>query len=256
MIYLSADGRELWVLAAPPSLLFGTADNGAQGIDQGTIATPVRIIGTGSGVVTCGGIPRQDMTVRVRCTVGGEINDNSTVNPSATVLPAFEVSADDGVTWLPVQTVSDHRNRAEILVAKLGLTVRFANGSVAPSFVIGDVWQFACSASETVKALVPAVCADMDDYLNATYDLPLSAAAPNFVLKACELLRWYIIKQLGLAHDQSMAAYEPKEVTQWLANHQAGRMSRPKDLGITEKPPGTSFVYSPAPRVLRNEFPI
>ena len=117
--------------------------------------------------------------MRVRCTVGGEINDNSTVNPSATVLPAFEVSADDGVTWLPVQTVSDHRNGAEILVAKLGLTVRFANGSVAPSFVVGDVWQFACSASETVKALVPAVCADMDDYLNATYDLPLSAAAPN-----------------------------------------------------------------------------
>jgi phage gp36-like protein len=152
--------------------------------------------------------------------------------------------------------VSDHRNRAEILVAKLGLTVRFANGSVAPSFVAGDVWQFACSASETVKALVPAVCADMDDYLNATYDLPLSAAAPNFVLKACELLRWYIIKQLGLAHDQSMAAYEPKEVTQWLANHQAGRMSRPKDLGITEKPPGTSFVYIPEPRSLSREFPI
>ncbi len=238
--------EDFWIHAAPPSLLFGDADQGIQGIDEGIVTVPVRTTGTGSGRVTAGGIPRGAWTVLVRCTVGGEINDANTLNPSTTALPAFEFSRDGGTSWITSRPVSANRDAALIEVAKLGMRFIFENGSAPPSFVVNDVWTCHATPSADIIAAIPAVCAGMDKKLVGSFDLPLLAFPEDFTSNACDLLRWRLLKKIGVAERQDMQVYKPVEVWEWLKEAQGGAFTEKKtgtasQLGISEKAPGTHF---------------
>lgn len=251
--------EDFWRHAAPPSLLFGDADQGIEGIDEGSITAPVFVSGTGGGLITAGGIPRGAWTVQIKCVVAGEVNDANTLNPSATLLPAFEFSKDLGVTWLRAETVSAHRDFAIIEVAKLGMRFTFSNGA-APSFVVNDLWSCDTTPSEDITAGIPTVCARMDKFLVGSFDLPLTEFPADFTEVAADLLRWKLLKKIGVAEKQDLQVYKPVESWEWLKAAQVGDFVKPKDsLGITETGGGTSvqtFDPMPQPNPLCHELPI
>lgn len=248
--------EDLWIHAAPPALLFGDADDGIQGIDEGSITVPVLMSGTGTGTITAGGIPRGAWTVWVKCVVGGEVNDANTLNPSTMLLPAFQFSRDLGVTWLPTKTVSAHRDFAIIEVAKLGMRFTFSNGS-APSFVVNDIWACVTTPSADIIAMIPTVCARMDKKLVGSFDLPLTEFPPDFTWCAAMILRWDLLLKIGVAERQDIQVYKPVAAYDWLKEAQAGDFVKPQDsLGIVEKPAGTSVQDVRQVNPLCREFPI
>lgn len=237
--------EDFWIHAAPPSLLFGDADQGIQGIDPGSISAVTRTA-TGSGSVSVSGIPRGAFSVRVRCAVAGEINTSNIVN--AGTLPAFEISRDGGATYSAPIRVSAHRDEAIIEYAPLGLRFHFVNGA-APSFLVNDAWSCTTLPSADIVAGIPVVSAFMDKYLAGSFDLPLTAYPPDFTAHAADLLRWRLLRKIGVAHRQDMQAYKPEEVMAWLEQARGGSFAKEKALDIVEQPPGTSFpmLVPPAP---------
>lgn len=233
--------EDFWTHAAPPALLFGDAKSGTQGIDQGSITAPSRIAGTGSGVVTAKGIPRGAWTVRVQCVVGGEVNDAATVNPNATQLPSFRLSRDAGATYSEPVTVSTRRNQAVIEWARFGIEFLFGNGA-APSYVAADTWECLTQPSADIVAGIPVVCASMDKHLVGSFDLPLTSFPADFAAMAADLLRWRLLKKIGIADRQDLLVYRPVETWEWLRSAQKGEFVKPgTSLGIVEQSPGTSF---------------
>ena len=230
--------EDFWVHAAPPSLLFGDADQGIQGIDPGTISAVTRTA-TGSGSVEVDGIPRGTFNVRVRCSDPGEINSSDDVNPGT--LPTFEISLDGGLTYSAPIRVSAHRDEAIIEHGRSGLRLHFRNGATAPSFVSGDLDVFTTLPSADIIAGIPVVCAFMDKYLVGSFDLPLLSYPPDFTAHACDLLRWRLLKKIGVASRQDMLVYKPDEVMDWLEQARGGSFAKPAALAIVETPPGTSF---------------
>lgn len=239
---MSADGRELWEIAAPPSVLFADAHNGMQGLDPGSVTDlQLQPGGTSTGSIEPLGIPRGRFDVRLRCVVGGEINTADTINPSATALPSFAASADAGVTYFRTQVVTCTRDEAEIVVSQLGLRFRFRNGGAAPSFVAGEVWSCSTEPSRDIVALIPPLCASMDKYLGGSFDLPFLEYSPDFTLHLCSLLRWELIKKIGVSEKMDVTIYKPTEAMEWLKHAQRGDFAKPAQQGVKETPPGVSF---------------
>lgn len=255
---LYAQPEDLWIHAAPPSLLFGDANQAIQGIDPGIISD-VTLTQTGSGSISVSGIPRGTFSIKVLCHRGGEINSSDVANPG-TALPQFRLSSDDGITYSHPVTVSDNRDVAVIEWGAFGLRFEFRNGMAAPSFVAGDVATCTTMPSADIIAGLPVVCAFMDKYLVGSFDLPLTEYPPDFTAHACDLLRWRLLKKIGIAERQDMQTYRPDEVMEWLREAREGKFVKPEEsLGITETGGGTSvqaFVPVPGPNPLCGELPI
>lgn len=250
--------EDFWIHSAPPSLLFGDANQGIQGIDPGTISD-ITATQTGTGSMAVSGIPRGAFSVRVLCAVGGEINSSDVANPGL-VLPSFRISKDLGVTYSHPISVSDNRDLALILWAALGLRFEFRNGSASPSFVAGDHFDLTTLPSADIIAGIPVVSAFMDKYLVGSFDLPLTAYPPDFTAHASDLLRWRMLKKIGVTDREDMKSYRPTEVMAWLEQARKGDFIKPLvSLGISETGAGTSVQrHIPIPQrsPLRDELPI
>lgn len=248
--------EDLWIHAAPPSLLFGDANQGVQGIDGGSVSDVVATQ-TGSGSLAVSGIPRGAFIVRLLCSRGGDINSSDVANLSAS-LPQFRVTITAGLTYSHPITVSDNRDLAVIEYAPLGLRFEFRNGVTSPAFTMGDAFDFITTPSADIIAGIPVVCASMDKYLAGSFDLPLLEFPADFTAIACDLLRWRLLKKIGVVERQDIQAYKPVESWDWLAQARRGDFVKPFPvLGIKETPSGTSVQDFVAHRdLLCSEFPI
>lgn len=256
VLYMTPE--DFWIHSAPPSLLFGDALQGIQGIDGGSVSD-IAVTQTGSGSMAASGIPRGTFSVRVLCHRGGEINSSDVANPG-TALPQFRVSLDLGVTYSHPITVSDNRDLAIIKWAAAGLVFEFQNGSAAPSFVAGDRFDLTTLPSADIVAGIPVVCAFMDKYLAGSFDLPLTAYPPDFTAHSCDLLRWRLLRKIGVTDREDIQSYRPDEVMAWLKEAREGKFIKPVvSLGIEETGGGTSvqtIVPVPGVNPLCGELPI
>lgn len=97
------------------------------------------------------------------------------------------------------------------------------------SFVTGDVWSFATSASPDIVSALQVASDLADGYLAGSYRLPLLEWGADLKLRVCELARWHLLVRRGLDSKQDFQIYNPEKedgpgTMAWLRGVQGGNV--------------------------------
>ena len=207
---------KVWQLGLPADRLFGDT----KGLAPGTATAPTVLVQTGTGRVSTvdplrpqiRGNPHDAGTVRIRCARAGEINRDGVVNGAGTV-PWFEVSTDGGSTWDPPVPVSQDNDVAYLRHESTGVLFCFYQVPITTSatFALLDAFSTTTTASPDLTACITAACSMIDQYLIASFGLPLTTWPPALELCASWLTRWTMIERRGLAQAEDMVTYAPAQ---------------------------------------------
>lgn len=192
----------VWALGLPSKTLFGPDSNLAPGV----VGLPSVVTQTGTGTMDAEGNPHDTYAdLRIRCSRAGTINQANLVNPGQ--LPAFELSADGGVTW--ERPILCSRDMDTAYVDDVGRGIRWILSGAVPSFAVGDQWQTSATPSPDIEALVETCSSGCNQFLLGSFKLPLTTW-PTFMERVVAwLVRWELIVKRGLSADQAMAQYAP-----------------------------------------------
>jgi len=159
------------------------------GDDPGLWSTVIAVQ-TGNGSLAVGGFPIDALDLQVLCTTGGEIGT-----------AAFSASRDAGVVFLPPVVSEANPDLGGIWRYQIPLTgitaeLRFAT---APSFVQGDLFTFATTASQRLLDLIAAGSALWDQHARNQYVDPENHT-PSALEKLyiAQIVRWWLFSGRGL----------------------------------------------------------
>lgn len=192
----------VWQLGLPEKTLFGKDSN----LSPGSFTAPVKLAGTGTGVVYVDGNPHDTYAdLRVKCVSGGFVNQRNLVNPGQ--LPGFQFSDDGGVTWGNTEIVSIDEDTAFIEDISRGVRWKFTGAT--PSFAVGDIWQTSAQPSPNITAFIGVCSSGANQKLLGSFKLPLTSWPESLEMVIACYVRWALIVKRGLSADQNMQQYKP-----------------------------------------------
>lgn len=226
--------EKFYALAMPPGILFSTDADVPTPFLPGSISDVTQTVGAGVGKATIDleGNPFGTFNVKVVCTTGGRINEQSVVNPGG--LPTFKLAV-DGVTFGRSRTVSANDDRAYIDVIS-GPVSSTAGGAIGlriialPGlFTVGDTFVATTTPSPDLVSLIPPECDYADGFLVGSWgaDLPLTAWGEDLEQTVADRVRWRAIQKAGLASREDMERYHPDKTgaTKWYMRAQSGEFA-------------------------------
>ena len=194
----------VWQLGLPIKTLFGADSN----IAPGSVGVPMRIAGTGTGVVMAEGNPHDSYPdLRAKCISAGSVNQRGQINPGQ--LPVFQLSDDGGVSWGNAMQVTADEDTAFIDDITRGIRWKFTGST--PAFLVGDIWQTSAAPSPDIVAWIGVSSSQANKFLLGSFKLPLVTWSEDLEMVIAWLVRWQLVCKRGLSKDQAMQQYRPDQ---------------------------------------------